>query len=331
MATILQIAKALEIFRPRTKTIKSGLIPEDADHELEKVSKQAKQFETTAEAIAEAASLKTDTTIVQMIKDGKLEILMHALDTQFAEKYKAQIRTYKTFEELKQFLQSVFGSTLTDEEKLNNARRLMENATRHAKDNEPFEVFHKRLQNIGLEITAKSTEAVTKIFIKDAFLRNLSPKLKNFLLEHGKNTEETVDMAKFLDQKRKHIFAVSTNNIEIGTILELTQQNADLQNQIAVLTQLVQTALHGDLTENRDVDVNKISTKPETRKNADSRQTAFRRPDWIYKSDGRPVRCLQCGLFGHNKQDCPRTCKAVCHGCGKIGHLKAVCRASKNV
>ena len=45
MATILQIAKALEIFRPRTKTIKSGLIPEDADHELEKVSKQAKQFE----------------------------------------------------------------------------------------------------------------------------------------------------------------------------------------------------------------------------------------------------------------------------------------------
>ena len=88
-----------------------------------------------------------------MIKDGKLEILMHALDTQFAEKYKAQIRTYKTFEELKQFLQSVFRSTLTDEEKLNNARRLMENATRHAKDNEPFEVFHKRLQNIGLEIT----------------------------------------------------------------------------------------------------------------------------------------------------------------------------------
>lgn len=338
MAVYISIAKALELLRPRTKTLKVGLTSEDAAFELSELKTKAEAFATTANALAEAANLKTDPTVISEIAKGKLEILRFAIDAAFAEKYKTQLRSFKDFTALHTFLQSVFGSNLTAEEKLVHARRQLDNAVRFIKENEPFAVFLGRINAIGDIITTNSHAEFSKVLLKDAFMRNLPTGLKNFVLEHGKNNESLEQIAAFLDSKRKHIATLSTNNVEVSSLLDLKeqnhkieQQNADLQHQISVLTQLVQTAL----TPSSEVEVNKITQKTQSykpfSKPPQKRVTpATRRSDWVYRQDGKPVRCDQCGLFGHVSQKCPRTCTAICHKCGKKGHLQAVCRSSKN-
>ena len=338
MAVLISIAKALELYRPRIKTLKVGMTPEDAAFELTELQNKVDSFETTANALAQAANLKADQTVVKEVANGKLEILRAAIDQVLNEKYKVQLRSFTDFENLKTFLQSVFGSILTDEEKLINARRQLDNAVRFIKENEPFAVFLGRIEAIGAIITKNSHAEFTKILLKDAFMRNLSPGLKSFLLEHGKNKDTLKQIADFLDSKRKHLHTTSTNSIEISSLVDLKeqnlkieQQNADLQHQIAVLTQLVQTALNSPT----EVEINKITQKAlpfnSSTKQLQNRFTpAARRSDWIYRPDGKPVRCEQCGLFGHYAQKCPRTCTAICHNCGKKGHLQAVCRSAKN-
>ena len=121
MATILKITKALELFRLRHKSIKIGLTPEDASHEMENLTKKVKCFEETSNALAEADGVKTNANVISAIKNGKLEITLSALDSVLLEKYKSQVRVYNSFEELKTFLESIFCSVLTNDEKLENA------------------------------------------------------------------------------------------------------------------------------------------------------------------------------------------------------------------
>ncbi len=321
MTTLLTIAKAVTIFEYTTgKPIKSGLKTEDAIFELQHVVDRVTQFTSTADAVSEAANLKNDTNVVSATAKGRLRILLSALDTSFMDKYRTQVREFTTYENLKDFLDNVFATTLSAKEKVKNARERLQNATRFAKDSESFQVFLTRLKLRATPITEHTDQKVTDLLVEDAFRSNLSPTLKQFLVDHGQNDATLDNMATFLDGKKKHVFKVQTNQVQLEEISEL-------KSQINVLTDLVKTALvpRNDADLDNEAHIYRVSTS------ANRKKVFPRREDWEYKENGKPIRCGQCGLFGHLKSKCPRTCTLVCHHCGKAGHLKAVCRAFKNM
>ena len=181
-------------------------------------------------------------------------------------------------------------------------------------------MFLKRLNILAAPITENTDQSVTDLLVEDVFRSNLSPTLKQFLIDHGQNDSSLADIATFLDGKMKHVFKAQTNQVQI-------EEMSELKSQIAILTDLVKTALVPQHDANADdgAHICRIAAR-------DHRKTSFaRREDWEYKENGKPIRCGQCGLFGHLKSKFPRTCTLVCHHCGKAGHLKAVCRAFKNM
>ena len=321
MTTLLTIAKAVTIFEFTTgKPIKPGLKTEDAIFEIKQVDDRVKQFTSTADAVSEAANLKNDANVVSATAKGRLRILISALDPSFIEKYRAQIQGFTTYENLKEFLGNIFATTLSAKEKVSNARTRLLNATRFAKENESFKVFLARIKLIAAPITVNTDQKVTDLLVEDAFRSNLSPTLKQFLIDHGQNDASLDHIATFLDDKKKHVFKVETNQVQVEEI-------AELRSQIAILTDLVKTAL----VPQNDTNVDNAANIYQVATTGSRKKTFVRREDWEYKENGKPIRCGQCGLFGHAKSKCPRTCTLVCHHCKKVGHLKAVCRAFKNL
>lgn len=323
MTTLLTIAKAVDVFTYKsTKPLKIGLAPDHAAEELKTLKQRTDDFAAASNAVAENNNSKNDATVVAAIKRGKLSIAKSALDASLLEKYFMQIKTFDDFDEgLEPFLKSVFRTTLTSKQKLEIARKKLLDATRFSKESESFTVFKSRLDIIAKPIIEVAKEDAAKLLVEDAFRRNLSPSLKQYLVDHGYDDKTISEIATFLDGKQKHIYATSVNNLETSRIDELTLQ-------INALTELVKTALISpkDVENCVDAEINKIGTKNP----APKAPFQNKRTDWVYKENGRPLRCQQCGLFGHHASKCPRDCTAVCHKCGRRGHLQAVCRSAKN-
>ena len=325
MTTLLTIAKAVDVFTYKsTKPLKIGLAPEHAVEELKILKQRTDDFAAASNAVAENASLKNDPAVVAAVKRGKISIAKSAMESSLSDKYFMQIRSFDDFETgLEPFLKSIFRTTLTDKQKLEIARKKLVDATRFSKESESFKVFKSRLDIIAKPILDIAKKDAADLLVSDAFRKNLPPNLRQFLIDHGEDDKTVDEIAAFLDGKQKHVYAQSVNNLEASRIDDLTMQ-------ITALTELVKTALISpkDIESCVDAEINKIGVKKPV--SSQKKDMQNKRPDWMYRDNGRPIRCQQCGLFGHHASKCPRDCSAVCHKCGRRGHLQAVCRSAKN-
>ena len=326
----IQILKALELFKSREQTLKVNLSPEDANYEISKISEVVNEFSQVATEIAKSNSSETKASILKIIKNGKYEILKSAIATDLNEKYKIQLRSFTEYEKLKTYLESIFQSSLSKNDLIRNARRKLEECVRFSEDNETFTLFLGRLELIAETLKEKSTEETAEIFIRDAFFRNLSPQLKTFLSDNGKKDTE---IAKFFDEREKyHISSqvpapvkANVNHLDSSSNAKAKKEKSEieaLKEQIAVLTDLVQTSLNPSAPE-----INKVGVSGQKTPNRPNVQP---RMGWKSRTNYRVVRCQECGVLGHSKENCRKTCRLICHKCGKMGHLQAVCRFAKN-
>ena len=153
MTAIVQIRKTLDLFRPRKASLKLGLTPEDAAHELTEICFKATKYQETAHQLAtDNKTDRTSSAIIDVIEEGKYEILRTAINDDLSKKYKSQLRSYKKFDQLRSFLESIFQTTSSKEEKLDMARKKMTDATRFSSENEPFINFLTRLETLSTSI-----------------------------------------------------------------------------------------------------------------------------------------------------------------------------------
>ena len=336
MSAYVNIRKALELFKNRPTSLRIGITSEQAAHEISLLTSVAEEFEAIGTQLAKEGNAGTDVNILALIQKGKHEILSTALATDFKEKYQDQIWSYRTFENLKKFLQAVFGSSLTKRELIMNARKKLESAHRFTNENETFTIFHGRLVAMAKPIKDNKSDETASCFIEDAFYRNLSPQHKLFLTENGYTEKSLAEIVEFLDSRRKHQKQVSVNNLGLSEITELKKQIESLTLQNQQIFNLLSTP--SNLT-TQDPEmpllVNKIETKSSINQGDSKlkREKFARQPGVGVSGNSRRQqdRCWQCGLLGHLRSDCPRTCRSICHNCGKRGHLQIVCRSSKNL
>ena len=341
MTAVIQIQKAIELFRSKKQTIKLGLSSEDAAYELSQIMKRVTKFSNVATQLALDNKMEnTNTMITSAVDEGKYEILTSALAIDFAEKYKLQLRAYESFESLKNFLETTFQSRLSKSEKLTIARKKISQVTRFSDENETFENLLSRLNTLTIEIKNNSSTEVAELFKEDAFNRNLSPENKSFLLDHGYNSKTLDEQARFLDERKKYMRKLEVNHIERKDLHDQNKKIDDLTHQIAALTALVKDSC---LHESPSQDPKPLNLQPQLnppapswpqevnaiRPQNENRTRGSFRPTW--SKQGQKSRCQQCGLSGHSSSHCPRTCTAVCYKCHKRGHLQAVCRSAKNL
>ena len=87
MTAVIQIQKAIELFRSKKQTIKLGLSSEDAAYELSQIMKRVTKFSNVATQLALDNKMEnTNTMITSAVDEGKYEILTSALAIDFAEK-----------------------------------------------------------------------------------------------------------------------------------------------------------------------------------------------------------------------------------------------------
>lgn len=366
MATLITISKATAVYEfDSKKIIKVGMTTDDLDYAKKQIEKKIKRFESACNAAVLTSGKNADTVITDAIEDGKQDILISAIDKQFEEKFKREIRRTSSYNALLKLIENIVG-VITDVERVSNATRELENCTRRINDNEKFEQFTERLQIIAADID--KDEKIQQYLVKKEFKRNLSPVLKVFLVDHGQDQEDIMKICLFLDSKQKHVKVISVNAVEskndiqkleakIEALTTLFESSLQMQKQLtnahAKFKQSLEPGTQGPKMQepmywsnvpnylNDEYEVNKvgINTKPPNAPVQRFRQntapmmtpprtliTAESQGNWIYNKFGKPVRCGTCGMFGHYARICPGTCKEQCFICKQVGHLQSVCK-----
>ena len=342
MSTFLEISKIFQVFRPETPKITVGLSPSEANEELKIVEDRVKTFRSVANALAAEKSKSEDDAIKTLISDSALRILTAALDPALEARYKAQIRAMSTFETLLAFLKGVFGSELSTDQKLTQARRALAKVSRFSDQCETFTVFLSRLTVLSNAVKELTSVETADMLARDAFFRSVTPQVSAFIAEHGKSEDKISDLATFLDNRQMHRGRPTVNALNNGICEEqkrhneqLAADNRALREQVENLTQLVQGFLSfpgssvSQLAQSRA----SVPTQPSgTKSPAQSRTFRPRGPkNQKFKKDPSG-HCGWCGLPGHTRDSCPRPQHITCTHCGRRGHLESVCfrKFSKN-
>ena len=329
MSAYIEISKVLGVSHPKAPTLKIGLDPQKAADALKAIKIKIDRFKIVAEEIAQAEKNPPKASVVALIAEAELELLTDFIAEDFRQKYDAQIACQESRAALEKFLQSVYGSEISDRQKLASLREKLKVLTRFSTDGETFTCFLERQKALKDQITKLSSEETAGIFARDNFFqRNLSPSDKAFLIEQGKSEDELDEIAKFLDERKRHLPQVAVNAVqdELSELRAqnqlLTQTNKDITEKFERLAAMYETQVAGSsVPQVRNVAAN--LRRPQNRPRRQPYTTASRQPN------GRPQRCQLCGIRGHTKEQCRRPQNISCYKCGRQGHLSYVC-PSKN-
>ena len=319
---IIHVKKSLTIFTfDAAKPIRLGLNPDDAQIAITQINDNIEQYTSaiqpaiTASTKTENGSSTTDDTVLKAANNAKREIVLSAMSNDFHTKYRLDIKVYKNAADLLQFIKQTFGE-YTQRQRENAAKRELTNATRRTADNEPFELFLKRLKAITTNVS--SNIDVQNDRVDEAFRSNLTPVINTFLLEHDKLDSSCAEIAKFLDLKQKHKKSADINLIERMDKIDqleklIVEMKLNQASQMASLTQMVQESL---------------GTQQKTEINAIRKSNTPSRKPWT--NSNKNERCKKCGMFNHKTSECSGKCRLTCRRCNQIGHLEAVCNVAKN-
>ena len=342
MTTFLEISKLFQVFRPETAKINVGLSPTEANDEFKVIEDRVSTFRSVANGLAAEKSKSDDDAIKSLIADSALRILTAALDPALVTRYRAQIRAMSTYETLLAFLKGIFGSQLSRDQKLTQARRALAQISRFSDQSETFTVFLSRLTVLSDAVKALTSVETAKMLARDAFFRSVTPQISAFISEHGKSEAKISDLATFLDERQMHRGRPSANLINSAPFEELRRQNDRLAadnramgEKIEHLTQLVQGLLstQGSSVSQLAQSRSHVPVPPSGPKSpAQSRTFRPRGPKNQKTRNDPPGHCGWCGLPGHTRDNCPRPTHITCTHCGRRGHLESVCfqKMSKN-
>ena len=347
MALFIETSKLYEVFRPKTPVITLGMAPKRVATELKVLDGQVTTFTNVAKALATEKGKDSNPEFVTLLKESRVKLLKALLTSAVLDRYRVQLESQDTYEKLTKFLEGVFATQLTDEEKLAEARGELDKLSRFAAENETFEQFLSRLSASGEAIATLTSQETADMLVRDVFARNIPPRAKTFLTEHGKSTAALADKAKFLDEREMHKRTVAVNQLESELVNELRRQNdalvranTELSAKFDRLSTLVEqnTAyLHahtGPSVLQLGSDRAPTSRNPNTPARAPNRRggrggrgsrAGPRSADWPPKVDTRPGQCSFCGMDGHDAKRCPKPRHISCTECGRVGHVASVC------
>ena len=213
----------------------------DLEYEIKDLTSNLEAFSAACDNIVTACGGETDATTATAIKRGKIEIIKSVLADNFVQKYKHEVRSKDNGDDLITIIKKVICRS-TDEEKINFAKKELRKTSRRIHEDEPFVIFVDRLKNWSSKIT--SDKNFEKYLVEEQFNDNISPSLRQYLLDMDKLELDVESKAMFLDRKGKHKKSLSVNQIvltESKEILdelekEMSSENDKLREGIQKLT-----------------------------------------------------------------------------------------------
>ena len=321
-------------FRPSQK-IKVNHPKKEFRKLIEEVENEIELFDDNADSAISNFQITDETKIRKLQKRCKIKMILNALSTDFTSKFADQIEDLESTE-LIEFIKNRIGFE-SEKEISDAALTQIRTASRHINENEKFTEFLDRLYSYSRKM--KKLDGVIKThLVEEAFRENLTPKIKRFLLEHDKNTEEIKEIAKYLDRMQKYKKDISINEIAVSSDF------TDLKNEIAELKAFLKESsinTSQQLNELRDdiykhkkekAEIFKIATQPKRESVRNIQNKSYQmetsvfqhNPSWEYNRFGKPFRCRHCGILGHKDESCKGT-NLTCGKCQKIGHTFPAC------
>ena len=308
------IVQARTNFEFNEKRISLKLRPNEFSIVKEEIEKRIRHYNCLTNAAIQSHNLQADTDIQSYQDDGRRQILLSTLGSDFLEKYKEDIHYEKTYAELLKFISDTIG-TQSEKQKTEEAEERLSSVTRHISDNEKFERFLERIKRIAKNASDKSE--VQHYLVEAAFRKNLTPRHISFLREHEKTGLSIEKVAKYLDTMKKNEREISVNSLELSQtnkiMSELQSSNNELHTKLAALQtemERIMMALTTETTQPQpNIEINNIRDKT---------QTQLHQRNWRKAK----ITCQKCGLWGHNAANCwgPK-----CPICQKDGHSKFIC------
>ena len=321
------IVQARANFEFSEKRVNTKLKPKEFSIVKEEIEKRISHYNCLTNAAIISQNLQDDTDLKSFQDDGRRQILMSAIDSDFLGKYKEDIYYEKTYSELFKFISDTIG-TQSDKQKAEEAEERLSSVTRHVTDDEKFERFLERIKRIAKEASKKPE--VQNYLVDTAFRKNLTSRHISFLREHEKTNLSIDNVAKYLDKMQKNVREISVNSLELSNtnnkIAELYQQNFKLQSSNDELHKkfdTIQTEMERLMMvlTTQTYQTQHSPTNPEINNIRGKRQPNFqqRKPK---------ITCEKCGLWGHRGTDCWGPKCPICH---EDGHSKFICPQQANI
>ena len=365
---IIAIQSGVQNFSLKSKPITLKLAPGEFEKIKDNIKQQVDKFTKFTDATINQFDLKEDTDILKYQEEGKRDILISALAPDFLSKYHSEILYEDSFSKLSDFLTEKIGSQSASS-KSREAEDKMHALTRDSSSDEKFARFLIRLTRLAEIVTDKPD--VQQFLINKNFRRILTPQIRTFLQERGKNKEEPEKIAEFLDALGKNKRMLDINSMQISpTSEEILQIQETITNmrkemrELLVLRQplevINQRSRNFSSNEAYELDAPEVhalratgkSSKAHPKLHAASQESTESFPGhWELNRYGRPYRCRICNTRGHRDENCRRTptpscrkcglrnhrtenCRGttlICHTCNKAGHIQQVCPQNNSI
>ena len=338
----VEIVKLATVFEPKVPTIKFGQSALQITKALKAVDDQVAEFKVVADDLAIKHAAEACPAVKKVIARWQRKILVSALAPAITSQYAAQLEVNETYEAVKEFVTATLTPDLDPELELNSARRELAQLTRFSAQNEKFVKFLERVRVVAKPVVEHASQSAAEMLIGDVWKRNLAPRQKQFLAEHGQSVSKTVTMgvaAAFLDERGLHLAPTSrpqVQSLEAGQLEALQLQNATLTAQVNQLTRQ-NGEFKAELENLSSILENQLSSSASPqgapgvprapRAPAGTRPPRFRNTP---RSARPPTTCQRCGERGHDKPQCPKAYNDVrCTYCGFNGHVAALCRRAQ--
>ena len=333
----MQIARTTYGFNGKP-IIKLGVSKDRSTQIFDQIDFALDQFNFTVDASIEKFQLTQCDKTEKYKIHNQLELIKSAIDTQFLAKYESDIFFIKTPEELIALLKKLVG-TISPQQKQENARIQLAEATRRVDEEEEFEQFYTRLSHLAR--ASNDNKTIQEFLLQNTFEKALNANHRQFLIDQDQTNLDLLEKAKYLDKRNKHKKQIRINEIDTtannAIQMELINQMSALTTKIAELS--TQNATFATQNAAFEAEIFKLKTQPK-RQNFLIHQPHHTKlktaqndrsipSQWELNKYGKPYRCRKCGLLGHKDEKCRGT-HLTCRKCNKVGHIAPACPLSKN-